>query len=365
MDKNKSKDKDLLKSLSTKSEEAQRDIFRKSSTISTEELQLLYVNARDNAIGRYAQDLRDIEQVDPDSAQEIIQRAKRVYGKNINTIQDVIDAAYEYLDYYHVIKTEEDLQREFDRANKFVQYAGIELPVVVEFDYQFYTRSSLLQKPTFYSYVNTETVTKFGKGAYHIAFPATQALLTDEEVSVAMKHEFGHIFFGHCTYKTTDKFEKQHCNQAMDISINLGMTAEEQKLLVSLAHKIWNNTSSFPCLNLANPEGQGGFGIPRLVSPTEWKSTLGWIKMYYKDKNEGGGGEGGDPLGGGGGGGGGGTSTEPPPKIDSTIRVGDYVKVVGSDPLVYGRVNAINEITGEIATTEISAEEWENIKRGQ
>jgi hypothetical protein len=353
---------DLLKSLESKTERQMRDIFKKSTVSSTDELQLLYVNARDNAIGRYAQDLKDIARVDPASAQKYIDRANKTFG-GISTIQDIIDSAYAYLDYYHVIKTEEQLRYEFERANRFVQYQDIELPIVVEFDYQFYTRSSIFQLPTFYSYVDTETITKFGKGAYHIAFPSSQAFLTDEEVSVAMKHEFGHVFLGHCTYNTTDKFEIKYSNQAMDISINLGMTKEEQSLLITLAQKIWNKADAFPCLNLANPKNQGGFGIPQLVSPTDWKGTLGWIKMYYDAEKEGGE-EGGGGEGGGGGGGGGG-STQPPPPIDSTIKVGDYVQVAGSEPKVYGKVTAINDVTGEVSTTEISAEEWDNLKKGR
>ena len=93
---------DLLKSLASKTERQMRDIFKKSTVSSTDELQLLYVNARDNAIGRYAQDLKDIARVDPDSAQKYIDQANRMYGGNISTIQDVIDAAYAYLDYYQL-----------------------------------------------------------------------------------------------------------------------------------------------------------------------------------------------------------------------------------------------------------------------
>jgi hypothetical protein len=348
---------DKLKELSVKTNEQLTNIFKKSTVCSTEELQLLYINARDNAIGRYAQDLKNIERVNPAEAQKYVNEAKGVYGANINTIQEVIDATYAYLDYYHAIKTEEQLRYEFERANRFVQYKGIELPIILEFDYQFYTFESFFQKPTFYSYFNRETVTKFGKGAYHIAFPSSQAHLTDEEVMVAMKHEFGHIFQGHCTYNTTDKFEKMYCNQAMDISINLGMTKEEQALLITLAQKIWNKADAYPCFNLMNPKGQGGFGIEQLVSVADWKGTLGYIKMNAekkKDKDKGKG-----PGGGGGGGGGG-----QPPQPNGTIEVGDYVKVIGSDPPLYGEVIAINPTTDEITTRVITQEEWENIING-
>lgn len=352
---------DLLKSLGAKTDKQLREVFRRSATMSTEELNLLYENAKQNAVGRRAKIWKDIERVNPEEAEKIIKRANNKLGTSFVTIQDFIDYSYDQLDHYHAIKTEEELTREFERANRFVQYEGVELPIVVEFDYQFYTQESMFSKPTFYSYVNTETITKFGKGAYHIAFPSTQALLTDEEVSVAMKHEFGHIFMGHCTYKSTDKFENAMCNQAMDISINLGMTEEEQAFLVSLARKIWNSQNAYPVLNLANDKTKGGFGIPQMVSPADWKGTLGWIKMNYDDENGGEDNGPGEPGAGGGGGGEGGGESQP---IDKEIKVGDYVYIRETDPKIYGQVTSINTTTGDITVDEISQEEWDNLKKG-
>lgn len=339
-------------------------MFKKTSALSTDVLNLLYLNARDNVVAKYAQTLKDIQRVDPQKASKIIKQASIFFEGNIMTINDVIDAIYDYLEYYHAIKTEEELKYEFERANKYVQYPNIDLPIILEFDYQFYTVDDIFQKPTFYSYANMQYRTEeFGRGAYFIAFPSTQKHLTDDEVMVAMKHEFGHIFQNHCTtnFSGNAKFDSAYANSAMDISINVGMTEEEQELLMQLAHKIWKNKNSFPCINLRKPDGKGGFGINMSVNVGDWRGTLNIIKSYYRSKkqDEGGGGTGG--TGGTGGGGGGGGQTQPQPN-DDKIKVGDYVLIKDSDPKTYGKVNAVNDMTGEISVTEISKEEWENIK---
>lgn len=343
-----------------------RSEFTKSTVITTEEIELLRINARDNVLDRFAQKLKDIQAVDSIQAQAIVdnyrKNAPQHEQASINTIHDVINHVNDYFDYYHAIKTQEELQVEFDRAKKHVFYEGIDLPIVVEFDYQYFTENSIFQKPTFYSYYNPETKTDFGKGAYHIAFPATQKYLTDDEVMVAMKHEFGHIFQGHCTIAPKDEFEKRYNNQSMDISINIGMTPEEQVLLFSVAHKIWKNPTACPCMSLAKPTGEGGFGIPVAVSPQDWRGTSGFIRAYYdKKQKENGQGEGqGTPQQGSGSqsGGQGGDSN----KIDEKINVGDFIWVPGSNPKVYGRVTAINEANGEVAYDEYTEAEWENIK---
>lgn len=352
--------------MAKKEEKSLRAEFTKSTVLTTEELLLLRKNAIDNVLGRFSQKLRDIQKVDPNSAQEIADNYKLNLPtheqSSINSIQDVINHVNQYFDYYDIIRTQEELQVEFDRAKKFVFYEGIDLPIVIEFDYQYFSENSIFKKPTFYSYYNPETKTDFGKGAYHIAFPSTQKYLTDDEVMVAMKHEFGHIFQGHCTIAPKDDFEKRYNNQAMDISINLGMTAEEQDLLFSVARKIWNNPTACPCLSLAKPTGEGGFGIPVAVSPQDWRGTNGFIRAYYEKKNKGDGQQGqGKPQQGAGGGEGQQGEGESQ-QIDEKINVGDFIWVPGSSPKVYGRVTAINDTTGEVAYDEYSELEWEQIK---
>ena len=341
--------------------------FSKSSIYTTDELDALRKNVMDNVIGRFAQKLKEIVQVDPSAAKEIVSEYKKRVPDNekhqINSIQDVVNHVTDYFKYYDAIKTQEELEFEFARAEKFVFYEGIDLPIVVEFDYQYFNSNAIFRKPTFYSYYNPDTKTDFGKGAYHIAFPSSQKYLTDDEVMVAMKHEFGHIFQGHCTVRPKDKFEEQYNNQSMDISINLGMTAEEQELLFSVARKIWKSATICPCMSLAKPEGKGGFNIPVAVSPQDWRGTSGFIRAYYDKKNkqngegEGEGGEGEPQDGEGGGSGGSGESTGK--QQSSKIKVGDYIYVRGTNPEIHGKVNRINETTGEIQYDEYTEDQWE------
>lgn len=335
-----------------------RTEFLKSTALTTEELLMLRKNAIDNVLDRFAQKLKYIEgsfyeQIYVEDYKKSVADHEQA---SINSIQDVINHVNQYFDYYDVIRTQEELQVEFDRAKKFVFYQGMDLPIVVEFDYQYFNEDSITQKPTFYSYYNSETKTDFGTGAYHIAFPSTQKYLTDEEVMVAMKHEFGHIFQGHCTIAPKDDFEKRYNNQAMDISINLGMTAEEQDLLFSIARKIWKNPTACPCCSLAKPTGEGGFGIPVAVSPQDWRGTNGFIRAYYEKKNKGDGGGQGKPQQGAGEG----ESGESQP--DEKINVGDFIWVPGSSPRIYGKVTAIDDATGEVSYDEYTEEQWAQIK---
>jgi hypothetical protein len=338
--------------------------LRTSTSLTTEEIEILRINARDNVLGRFAQKLKDIQSVAPDIAQGYVDKFKQQNSK-INSIQDIIKYVNEYFDYYHCIKTQEELDKEFERAKKFVFYSGIDLPIVVEFDYQYFTEDSIFQKPTFYSYYNPDTNTSYGKGAYHIAFPSTQKLLTDDEVMVAMKHEWGHIFQGHCTEKPKDNFESKYNNQAMDISINIGMTEQEQELLFEVARKIWNNPTACPCLSLARPNGEGGFEIPVAVSATDWRSTLGFIRAYYQKKNREQSQQGPGQPGGSGSGSSSSSGESGRNEIDENINVGDFILVRGSIPKVYGRVTAINDVTGEVVFDEYTEEEWQNIKANQ
>lgn len=336
--------------------------FKKSTALSTEELELLSLNARDNIIGRFEQKLLNIQQVDPNAIAGIIAQFNEKADHPITSVKDIIDDIRSYFDYYNCIKTNEELEIEFERANRIFNYQGVDIPIVIEFDFQYFGESAIFQKPTFYSYFNPETYHPlFGKGAHHIAFPSTQKYLTDDEVMVAMKHEYGHIVQGHCGVAPRDEFEKQYNNQAMDISINIGMTASEQELLVSLARKIWKNKQAWPCMSLAKPNRQGGFGIDAIVTATDWRGTSGYIRAYYDKKHKGEGeGEGGTGTGGAGGTGGGGGGTPPP--INGKISVGDFVKFPGTTPPVYGRVTAINETTDEISYDEYSEAEWEQVK---
>src|ERR1700741_694924 len=137
-------------------EQSLRTEFTKSTVITTEEIELLRINARDNILARFAQKLKDIQSVDKDAAKAIVDNYALNVPKHeqssIKSVSDVINHVYDYFDYYHAITTQEELKIEFDRAKKFVFYEGIDLPIVVEFDYQYFTERAIFQKPTFYSY---------------------------------------------------------------------------------------------------------------------------------------------------------------------------------------------------------------------
>jgi len=334
--------------------------FTRSTSLSDDELNLLYSNASD-IVDKYEETLLDIQYVDPARAASIVNKSKK-NNPHINSIADIVKESRDFLKFYHAIKTQAELDVEFERAKKFVLFEGMDLPIIVDFDYQYFTEKYAIGEklPTFYSWFNPDSETSYGKGAYHIAFPATQKYLTDDEVMVAMKHEWGHIFQGHCGVMTKDNFIARINNQAMDISINLGMTPEEQELLFSVARKIWRSPKACPCMSLAKPDGQGGFGVPVAVSPTDWVSTRGYIKAYYdkdKDTNPDGDGEEGDDGQAGGSGQGGGKQ----PPIDSKIKVGDFVYKAGTPP-VYGKVTSINEQTGDVSYDEYTEDEWAKIK---
>jgi hypothetical protein len=319
------------------------DIFKPGQIYSTEKLEALFVNARDNAIGKFRDVLKELPNVDPQLEEKIIYDGSNAFGIELKKSVDVIDLAYDFLNYYHVIKTEEQLRYEFERARK-VFHDKIELPVIIEFDYQIYNFADIFKTPTFYSYANPSSITEYGKGAYHIAFPSTQALLTDDEVMVAMKHEWGHIYQGHCghKFKQNEKFEMNNANQAMDISINLGMTPEEKELLFSVVRKITNKPNACPCMDLPSPRGKGGFNIRLNTKPSDWKTPLKYIKAYYKPNED--------------------ENPPPPPPQDNKIEVGDYVSIDGTSPKKRGKVIDIDETTGDYTIEEISQEEWERIK---
>jgi len=319
------------------------DLFKPSQICSTEKLEAYYINARDNAIFRYRDILKELPNINPAQEEDLIIKGSSAFNTQITKSIELIDLAYDFLNYYHAIKTEEQLRYEFERAKK-VFYEKLELPLILEFNYQLFTFADIFNFPTFYSYANPETRTDYGKGAYHIAFPATQALLTDDELMVAMKHEWGHIYQGHCrvNFKNNETFEKANANRAMDISINIGMSPEEKELLFSVVRKLTRNDKACPCMDLPSPKDKGGYSIRLNTKPGDWKTPLKYIKAYHKPPED---------------------ETPPPPQPPKNeIMIGDYVSIDGTSPKKRGRVVGVDKLTGEYTVEEISDEEWKRIK---
>jgi len=324
------------------------DIFAKSGNLTEEEFTILKQNAQDNVLGRYVDSLRAAEKKRPlRTAIYVAQYTKS--HPHITTVQNVIDYHTHYFNYYmDSMKNVEQINFEIERAKRLLFEGDLELSLKVEFDIQYYREKDLYKKPTFYSYFNYSTVDLNGNYSHHIAIPATQSRLTDDEVRIIMKHEWGHIRQGHCRIMGNDQFDSQYNNQAMDISINSGMTEEEKELLFVALRKMTDDPKACPCMDLISPRGEGGLGVDSYISPTAWVRAVNVIKAYYnKQKQESGEEEE--------------EEEEEQPPISSDIAVGDYVYVAGTKPEVYGEVIDI-DANGKATYKEFTDEEWEAIK---
>lgn len=337
----------------------------------TADLDLLLQKAKDEVLGYFKQNLPLWLAVPQTGAQ--ILKAFQAYDPTLTDFKKILKYVEDWIAFNHGMKTAEEYEAQYTRAEKILYYEGITLPIILMFDYQVNGLVSVLQKPTFYSYYDPNFQTLQGKGSFFIVFPGTITHLTDEELMVALKHEFGHIVQGHCSIHSSDPFDQNYQNAAMDISINCGMTPKEQGLLIQVANKLFGK-GKYPCLSLIGSTKEGGFNIRKAVQPGAWTDALASIRLYYKkdqsaqqsqqgdgdqqqqQQGEGqqgqGSGQGQQGQGQGQGGGGG--------KIDDKIRVGDAV--VSRDPNnpVYGRVVSIDPVTGDIAEIqELSKEEFD------
>ncbi len=316
----------------------------------TDELGLLHQKAKDEVLGYYIKML-PIWIAIPEVGGQILQQFQ-FYDKSLTDFNKIIKYVEDWIEYNHAIRTEEEFEIQYARAEKILYYEGIQLPLVLMFDYQVHNWSSVLEKPTFYSYYDANFVNMIGKGTFFVAFPSTIAHLTDDELMVVLKHEFGHIVQGHCSVHSSDPFDANYQNAAMDISINCGMTPKEQGLLVDAAGKLFG-MGKYPCLSLIGPKEQGGFNIKKPVQPGAWTDALSSIRLYYKkgqnsnqqqsQQNQKGQPQQGQGSGEGGGGEG---------QMDDKIRIGDPVITRDSNNKIYGRVTAIDETTGEVAEIE-------------
>jgi hypothetical protein len=342
------------------------DIFAKSGKLTQEEFDALRKNAKENVLDRFVAKIKRMEIDTPVKWTKILAEYVRNTNGKVSTLQDVIDHHSEFFKYYREsMETAEQLEFEIERAKKIFFAGGLNLNVVLEFDYQIYTEDHLHKKPTFYSYYNHKVVDLNGRRAFHIAIPATQSRLSDEEVEVVMKHEWGHIRQGHCTLKG-QQFDTKYNNQGMDISINSGMTEEEKVLLFSAVRKMTNDPDAAPCMSLDGPTDKGGFNQATTIVPSAWRRAVGILKAYdtrFEDEDGGGGKR---------------PPNKPPPKgpkppppkkppepqPPKVMQVGDYVYVKGTkNPQVFAQVVDIDEVTGKVIYEEFTNEEWENIKK--
>lgn len=355
--------------------EAEKAFYEIKRSFTDEDIQNLYNNAIQNIVEPYK---RDLDIMPDDKLDEIIDTWNRAtqngngrgnqapgrFGRSIQSKKDLKDYLDWWIDFYHNIKTAEQFNSELERFEKllYVDYQ-IKMPIIVKFDYQVTAINSfIVNVPTFYSYWDGSLKTNYGEGSFVIAFCSWTPILTDEELMAVIKHEFGHIIQGHCVLpnETFTHQEGEYRNQAMDISINIALTVDEKKLLISAASKMWGEGAT-GCMSLSGPRDEGGLDLRgRFIAPGNWPKALSELKYAFPPKQkqpgegqgEGGGGESGGE---GGGGGGGGSSIE-------NINVGDYV-VTRTFPKKYGKVIYVDPISGRADIEEYTDDEWEQIRK--
>ena len=347
--------------------EAEKQWHAIKRSYTTEELDALYLDAKQNIIGRYAVDLA---MMPAQKKKDVIEawnmgtkmgdkgRGNQIpgrFGKEIKSEKDILSYCNWWIDFYHQIKTQEQFEEQYVRMEKLL-YADyqIALPIVVKFDYQINGILSFINPPTFYSYWDDDILTQNGKGSCVIAFCSFTPILTDEELMAVIKHEFGHIVQGHCvTGNIFTPREQEYINQAMDVSINVAFTDQDKDNLISAASKMWGEGAT-GCMSLAGKKDKGGYALKgRFVSPGDWPSVLSELKYAFepKEKKEGEGEGEGQGQGQGGGGGGG-----------DTLKVGDYI-VTRKSPVKHGKVVYIDPQSGKTDVEEYTDAEWEQIRK--
>ena len=331
------------------------ELYQYKRNYTQEDIDLMYSHFRENVVEDIISKL-PLYLMLPKFQQQFSYVLRR-YGIEPKDFPDFLRRKHDYLS---AIKDVNELNRQFERCERLI-YGNdtglINMPIVIKFDYQLKNGDDIFGFPTFYSFYNEKLETQFGKGTYVIAFPMSIVYLTDEELIVALKHEFGHIIQGHCEIPPKSNFEANHLNCACDISINIGMSNEEQDLLISVAHKLFGE-DGFPVISLGHPEGRGGYGIPVPTAVGDFQLPLAYVREYYKKKKEEQQGEQGQQGEPGDGGEGGGQSQDNSEM--ERINVGDYVVVRDSDPKVYGKVVDMNATTGEYEIEEVDYSQIQN-----
>ena len=334
------------------------DFFRDTNikrTYTTEELNNLYIGVKEGIIQPYIQQLPLLQSVDPALySQTIADWDKKTkgnqisgrFGRSISNIKDLEDYLNWSLDFYHQIKTSEQFTEQFERFERLLyQNYQIKFPILVGFDYQF---KDIGGHATFYSVYNDKIETTTGTGSHIIAFNSYVPLLTDDELMMMIRHEFGHIIQGHCTLRA--EFSKQlgeYRNQAMDISINLDFDDKDKENLMTGTEKMWGEGAR-GCMSLNGKEKDGGYGLKAISSPGNWLRPLAVLTNIFPPKkdDDGGGGPPGPPG-----------PTSPP---DDKIKVGDYIDSRKGDGK-YGKVISIDSVTGKMDVELLTDEQWKQV----
>lgn len=333
-------------------------------TYTTEELNNLYIGVKEGIIQPYIQqELPLLKSLNPSFySQAIVNWDKKTkgnqisgrFGRSISNIKDVEDYLNWALDFYHQIKTSEQFTEQFERFERLLyQDYQIKFPILVRFDYQIENLSNI-GHATFYSYYNDKIETTTGTGSHIIAFNSYVPLLTDDELMMMIRHEFGHIIQGHCTLRA--EFSKQlaeYRNQAMDISINLDFDDKDKENLMKGTEKMWGEGAT-GCMSLNGKKEDGGYGLNAISDAGNWKKPLNVLTTRFPFKNDDGGPSGppGPPSPPG--------PPGPPSPPDDKIKVGDYIDSRKGDGK-YGKVNSIDSDTGKMDIELLTDEQWKQV----
>lgn len=327
-------------------------------TYTTEELNNLYISVKEGIIQPYIQqDLPLLQSLNPVFYfQAIVNWDKQTqgnqisgrFGRSISNIKDLEDYLNWALDFYHQIKTSEQFTEQFERFERLLyQNYQIKLPILVRFDYQMENLSNI-GHATFYSYYNDKIETGYGQGSHIIAFNSYVPLLTDDELMMMIRHEFGHIIQGHCTLRPVfSKQLEEYKNQAMDISINLDFDDTDKENLMTGTEKMWGEGAR-GCMSLNGKKKDGGYGLNAISSVGNWQKPLSVLTNFFPPKKD----DGGPPSPPG--------PPGPPSPPDDKIKVGDYIDSRKGDGK-YGKVISIDSVTGKMDVELLTDEQWEQV----
>lgn len=252
--------------------------------------------------------------------------------KRFKNAEDWGKFAMKRLDYCFTIKKGKEAAKQHERCENLITEGGkLKIPLVVFLDIQLKSVLDVINNgkfPTFYSYWH-KNYYKNGRGVYGIAFPPRITEMNDEELRVALAHEFGHIRQKHLFYR---KPNHEVCyNRAMDYSINFGFDEADRKRYVKVANKLFDGGVGATIVSY--PREKGGLGVNVAISH-EWREIHKIIHMLEENPNAG---------------------SLPMPQQPQEIEVGSIVKVRGKDQ--YGQVQSIDEKTGRLTTIPLTKKE--------
>lgn len=192
--------------------------------------------------------------------------------------------------------------------------------------------------PTYYSAWIKKDLFPNGNPGFVIGYPPRISEMTDDEVKIALAHEFGHIKQKHM-FDDLNVTNKGDVNAAMDYSINWAFNTKDIKTYEELARKMFNGQTGVT--KVPFPKEKGGLNNDVLITHY-WKEILKLMEMLNPNQPDDQGGDGEQPS--------------------EEIEVGDIIierKKGGG----YARVSDIDEKTGKITADPMTKEEFEEARK--